>query len=625
MYIRKSKERKAGKIYESYRLVESVRIDGKPRQRTILNLGVNFQVPDERHKEFCGLIEEKLFLREADPNNLEINNVLLPATESDLEQVANNAVKKIVAKESSTRLTEMGDNKKTREDEMKWVRVDLDSVENGDIRSFGGEVVCLEMIKRLGIDTKLRDNGFTSAQRALAIGSITARLLNPGSDRSSFIWLRETSSLGELIDFDYNDTSLSRFYEVADQLYAKQEKLEESLYQTEAKVFTLDESIFLYDLTNTFFEGSGKYNDKARFGRSKEKRSDAPLVTLGLALDGQGFPRKSEVLPGNVSEPSTLKTMLDRLMGPRPEMRERMVVMDAGIATEDNLTWLKSKGLTFVVVARNKVAIPDEGEFVEVVKGNKDVRAKLVRNEEMSEWDLYIDSVAKARKEEGIKSKSRQRFEEDMEQVRAGLSKSRGTKTLLKVHTRIGRIKERHSRVSGLYKITVVEDENKKNAVDVKWDLQPEKEKKKLNGIYRLRSNAESIRVERFWKIYTNLTQVESSFRSMKSELGFRPVYHQKERRVDAHLFITMLAYHVSHSIRYCFGQHGITDSWETIRNKLSTHVRVTTTMRGEDDQAIHIRKNSRANSDQKKLYRALDICKLPGKINKAIFKKGKK
>lgn len=614
MYIRKSKERKSGKMYESFRLVESVRIDNKPRQRTVLNLGADFSIPTERHKELCGLIEERLFL-------LTDHTSLIPREANDLDSVADSIVKKIVAKESEVVKPVVI----SRLAEKEWTPVDLDSLETSDVRSFGGEAICLDTINRLGIPAKLDELGFNRKQRSLAIGSIIARLLKPGSDLASFRWLQNTSSLGELIEFDFNDTSLSRFYETADQLHSKKDILEAWLYQAESKLFTLDESIVLYDLTNTFFEGSGKYNEKATFGRSKEKRSDAPLVTMGLVLDGQGFPRKSAVLPGNVSEPSTLEEMMRHLIGTHVETRKRTVVMDAGIATEENLNWLRSKGFVYVVVARNKIDMPEEGEFVPVSKGKKDVRAKLVRNEATSEWDMYVDSEAKAKKEEGIKSQSRQRFEEDIEQVRAGLNKKRGTKVLSKVHTRIGRIKERYRRVSGLYDITVIPDETNKNAVDIKWELQTEKEKKKLNGIYRLRTNEESITVETVWNIYVNLTQVESSFKSMKSELGIRPIFHQKGCRVDAHLFITLLAYHVSHSIRYRLQKHGIKHSWESIRGILSNHVRVTTTINGENDQAIHIRKNSRSDAEQKKVYTALEIWKLPGKIIKTIFKKRKK
>lgn len=393
----------------------------------------------------------------------------------------------------------------------------------------------------------------------------------------------------------------------------------------ETDIFSLDESIVLYDLTNTFFEGSAKYNAKAKFGRSKEKRSDAPLVTMGLALDGQGFPRKSAILEGNVSEPSTLKDILHHLIGTSAEIKKRTVVMDAGIATEDNLKWLRANGFVYVVVARDKLDMPEAGDFVPVTADKMDVTAKLVRNEERSEWDMYVNSVAKAHKEEGIKFKARQRLEEDMEQVRAGLIKKRGTKKLSKVYTRIGRVRERHKRVAGLYEIKVIPDGENKNAASVSWELKVEKEKKKLNGIYRLRTNEETISVEKFWKIYVNLTQVESSFKSMKSELGIRPIHHQTEKRVDGHLFITLLAYHVSHSIRYQLRKKGITDSWETTQDTLSNPVRVSTTLKGIDKDTIHIRKNSRSSLSQKRIYNALEIWRLPGKSIKAIFKKKKK
>lgn len=617
MYIRKSKETKSGKVYQSHRLVESVRINNKPLQRTILNLGANFSVSEDRHKELCGLIQEKLFLENEAP--------LIPHKPSDLDMIAGSIVKKIVAKQSG-KITSTASAKAVESGaKADFATVDLNSLENDDIRSFGGEAICLETINRLGIPQKLIQLGFTKQQKNLAIGSIVSRLLAPGSDRASFRWLREKSSLGELLDFDFYDTSLSRFYEVADIILDKKNVLEKWLYERETDLFSLNESIVLYDLTNTFLEGSGKFNSKAKFGRSKEKRTDALLVTMGLVLDGQGFPRKSTILPGNVSEPSTLKNILEELIDNKGEIKKRTVVMDAGIATEDNLDWLRKNGFVYVVVARNKIEMPEGGEFIPVSIGREDVKAKLIRNEESSEWDMYVDSAAKAQKESSMKSKICQRFETDMKQILASLSKKRGTKELSKVHTRIGRVKERYKRISGIYDIKVIPDSDEKIATKITWDIIPDKEEKKLNGIYRLRTNEEDISVEKFWKIYINLTQVESSFRCMKSELGIRPVHHQKGTRVDAHLFITLLAYHISHSIRYQLRKKGITSGWKTIRETLSSHVRVSTTLKDEDSGTIHIRKNSRCNSNQKQIYNALGIFKLPGKIIKAFFSRKKK
>jgi hypothetical protein len=208
MFIRKSKEKKSGKIYQSFRLVESVRINGKPRQRVILNLGADFSVPKERYKELCGIIYEKLYL-----NN---DTALILREESNLESIADSIVNKIIIKESEMPKGSANDKATKTHIEADFLTVDLNSLENNNVRSFGGEAICLETINRLGISRKLGELGFNRKQRALAIGSIVARLLAPGSDRASFQWLQENSSIGELIDFDFNDTSLSRYYESAD-------------------------------------------------------------------------------------------------------------------------------------------------------------------------------------------------------------------------------------------------------------------------------------------------------------------------------------------------------------------------------------------------------------------------
>lgn len=204
MFIRTVNGKKSGESYTSYRLVESVRVNNKPRQRLILNLGANFDLPKEKHKELCAIIKEKLFLGDDAP--------LIPREPNELDMIADSVIKKIVAKRSEAR----GNDKtlsdlSTTPDQADFATVDLNSLENDDVRSLGGEAICLETMNRLGIPQKLGELGFNRKQKALAIGSVIARSLAPGSDRASFHWLRTKSSLGELIEFDYNDTSLSRF------------------------------------------------------------------------------------------------------------------------------------------------------------------------------------------------------------------------------------------------------------------------------------------------------------------------------------------------------------------------------------------------------------------------------
>lgn len=612
MFIRKITQKKNGENYYSYRLVESIRTEKGPRQRVLLSLGADFNVPQADWKILCGILTEKLSKQPS----------VVQRIDTEFEAIADGIVKNILHKHAKTSLTEEKGATASNEPP-DYTMIDLNSLYHNDVRTVGGESLCLEMIHRLGLMDKLTELGFNGNQRSLAIGTIISRLLAPGSERSSFFWLEQQSSTGELIDFDYNSTSLGRFYEVADRLYSRKDELEEWLYQREQTLFSLPESIILYDLTNTFFEGTGKLNNKAKYGRSKEKRSDAPLVTLGLVLDGDGFVKKSKVLPGNISEPGTLSDILEKLIPTQGTIHEQTVILDAGIATKTNLEWLNDHHFKYVVVSRNKSTIPEKEDFVPLANTGKDtITAKLKKNEETSEWELYINSPSRTQKEGAMKTKFMQRMEEDLAKARTGLSKKNGTKQIDKVHQRIGRIKEKYRRVGGLYDIEVLTDENGKKATDIKWQVVPQKESKKLTGIYCLRTNIEKTTAKKLWDLYITLNRVEDAFRSMKSTLGMRPVYHQKEHRVDAHLFITILAYHIMHSILHVLKQARVDWNWESIRKILSNHVRLTSVMKEQNGNQIHIRKNSAPNPWQKKIYAAMDMSYVSAKTEKTVFDK---
>ena len=613
MFIRKVIQKKKNECYLTYRLVESVRTDKGPRQRVVLNLGKAFSVPQDKWNALCGMITEKLIQQTS----------AIPTTEPELEDIADGIVKNILHKHAQEPVKEVSLDLPDGNEPPDFAMIDLNSLYHNDVRTVGGELLCFEMMHRLGLPEKFTKLGFNGTQRSLAVGTILARLLEPGSERSSFHWLQQQSATGELIDFDFRTPSLNRFYDIADLLYSKKKELEEWLYQQEQRLFSLPESVILYDLTNTFFEGSGKFNDKAKFGRSKEKRSDAPLVTLGLVLDGDGFAKKSHVLPGNISEPGTLSEMLEALVPSQKTVHEQTVILDAGIATKDNLKWLNDNHFKYVVISREKTTPPQEDEFEPLLTSGKDaIKAKLVKNDETSEWELYINSPARIQKERAIKSKFMQRMEEDLAKVKAGLAKKNGTKKIDKVHQRIGRIREKYKRVAELYKIEVIPDEADKNAVAISWQMIPKKESKKLTGIYCLRTNIENTTAKQLWDLYTTLNKVEDAFRSMKSTLGLRPVYHQKERRVDAHLFITILAYHIMHCIEVVLKQSEITWSWDTIRKTLCTHVRLTSVLKEENGRSIHIRKSSTPNVHQRKVYDGINLSRNFIKTEKTVFDK---
>jgi transposase len=610
MFIRKvpHKNKKNRREYFTYKLVESVRTERGPRQRDVLNLGVRFDLPRKQWKELANCIEGTLTGQRP-----------LFDYPKKISTLARKYAREITRQQAQA----IGEAEDVPSD---YQVVDVNSVDNEDIRSVGAEHVVYETMKQLGLDRKLRSFGLTRMQLALTMGVIAGRMIAPGSERATHQWLLNRSGLDELMGVDLSNVSLDSVYKASDILLKNQDALEEHLRRTEGQLFALDEKIILYDLTNTFIEGTGKYNPKARYGgKSKEKRSDCPLVTLGLVLDVQGFPKKSRIYEGNVSEPKTLEAMIDGLSiedSGEGSLFKPTIILDAGIATEDNIEWLKGEEYRYIVVSRKKkTAIPPDVSMVAVKQDDRDqtvlVEAGLSKNKDADELKLYCHSVEKEKKEEGIKNKFQERFEFELMKARNALDLKNGTKRYDKVLERIGRLKERYRSVARGYKIAVEKDRETDKAKDIKWSR---KETEKTSGVYCLRTNREDLDVQQIWDIYTMLTDIEDAFRCMKSELGLRPIHHQKEVRCDGHIFITVIAYHLMHTIRHKLRHRSVRFCWTTIRRQLSTQVRTTTTMKREDNKVIRIRKSSKAEPVHEVIYDALNLSHRPGRIEKTIL-----
>ncbi|MFO8164132.1 MAG: IS1634 family transposase, partial [Desulfatiglandales bacterium] len=474
---------------------------------------------------------------------------------------------------------------------------------------------------QLGIDRKLKELGLSRHHLAASLGVIAARMIVPGSERSTHYWLQNVSAFDELMGVDFSNLSLDRVYKVSDWLLKHKDVLEEHLRRSEGQLFALEEKIILYDLTNTFFEGTGTYNSKARYGRSKEKRSDCPLVTLGLVLDMHGFAKKSQIFEGNASEPKTLETMIGGLSGGFSRIRPT-IVLDAGIASEVNIQWLKDRHYPYIVVSRKKrKEIPPDVAMIAVKEDDTTntvlVQAGLVKSKETDEVELYCHSTDKEKKEESITTTFQQRFEAELTKAGNALHLKNGTKRYEKVVERIGRLKERFKVVSHHYTISVEKDTETGKAKTITWSR---RKTEKTPGIYCLRTDRKDLNEQQIWDMYTMLTDIEDAFRCMKSELGLRPIYHQKGSRCDGHIFITLLAYHVLHTIRFQLRHKGVRLSWTTIRRHLSTQVRITTTMKRQDGKVIRIRKSSKAESSHHVIYDALNVAYQPGRTVKTIL-----
>ena len=592
MFIRRTQTRSlhSGHTYFTHRLVRSHRLSGKVRQQTLLNLGRHFSIPREDWSLLCRRLDQIL------TGQLP----LLPVASTPLEEEAHRMAQRLLEGEAD--VTGVGGEASSE---------DLQTVEVGSValtrpRSVGVEQVGCWALEQLGLGDLLTELGLNGPMRAAAMGAMVGRLARPGSERATWGWLRRRSGLGELLEVDFESLSLMQMYRASDALMKHREAIERHLFTRAMGLFDLEPTVTLFDLTNTFFEGAARGHPKAERGHSKDKRSDCRLLTLGLVLDGAGFVRRSEVFAGRVDEPRTLEGMLEALEAPRGAL----VVMDRGVATEDRIQWLREEGYRYLVASRQGRRQFNAEAALTVETASK---APLQLHKEVSddgqEVRLYCRSQQRAEKEKGILERFSRRFEQGLTRLSEGLSRPRTHKGIEKVRERIGRLKEQSRGVGQHYTIEVLTDESGRKATALRWKHRPRQGSMATHpGVYCLRSNQTDWDEESLWRTYTTLTDVEAVFRSLKSELGLRPIYHHKPVRSEGHLFLTVIAYQLVQIIRKRLKQRSDASSWTTLQRILEGQQRVTVTFRRQDGRALHVRKATRAEPDQKAIYDALGV-----------------
>ncbi len=603
MFIRRTQTRSisSGQTYFTHRLVRSHRVSGKVRQQTLLNLGSHFPIPREDWPLLCRRLEDIL------SGQLP----LLEEVSTPLEVEAQRMAERLLQGEADV----MGTGGEAPSEDLQTVEVG--SVELMRPRSVGVEQVGCWALEQLGVGELLEELGLNGPMRAAAMGAIVGRLARPGSERATWGWLRRRSGLGELLEVDFETLPLMQMYRASDALMKHREAIERHLFTRAMGLFDLEPRVTLFDLTNTFFEGKAARQPKAQRGHSKEKRSDCRLLTLGLVLDGAGFVRRSEVFAGRVDEHRTLAGMLEALEAPRGAL----VVMDRGVATEDRIGWLQQEGYRYLVVSRQgRRQFEAEAAVTVETASKKTLQLHKQVSDDGKEVRLYCRSQERAEKEKGILERFSRRFEQGLTRISEGLSRPRTPKGVGKVRERIGRLKEQSRGAAQHYVIEVLTDESGQKATELTWKRQPRPGSMATHpGVYCLRSNQTDWDEESLWRTYTLLTDVEAVFRSLKSELGLRPIYHHKPVRSEGHLFLTVIAYQLVQVIRKRLKQRGNDSSWTTLRGILEGQQRVTVTFRRGDGRTLHVRKATRAEPDQKAIYDALGIDPAPGGVRKMI------
>ena len=605
MFVRRTQTRAAtnGAHYFTYRLVQSERTGTRVRQRTLLNLGRHFPIPQADWPTLCSRLDQIL-----SPQHALLATATAPAVEREAQRIAAQLLARQVALQPAAAAPPRSAS-------------DLHTVDE-----FTGTAAATQRGGRTGrsvgdgagrVDPLAAPAG---VHRSAARGCRWLHHRTHGSarlERATYRWLGHRSGLGELLEVDFETLSMMQLYRASDALVGHQKRIEEHLFNQVTELFGLETTVTLYDLTNTYFEGEAAGQPLATHGHSKEKRSDCPLLTLALVLDGSGFVRRCEVMAGSIVEGKVLKEVLERLEVPTGAL----IVMDCGAASEENLKWLREQGYRYLAVSLERTRqFEPEAALSLTTAGGQQIQVQKVVGEDGAEVRLYCYSQARKEKEQAMLKKACARFEKHLKELHEGLSRPRTHKKLEQIWARIGRLKAHSSGAGQHYHIEVTADESGQQATAVSWELRPVEGSKLTHpGVYCLRSNQTDWDAETMWRSYIMLTDLEAVFRSLKSELGLRPIFHQKQRRSNGHLFITVLAYQLVQVIRRRLREHGEHSSWHTLRSIFAGQQRVTATFRRADGRTLHVRKATQAEPEQRALYDALGADPAPGGVKKMV------
>lgn len=569
-------------------LVEAYRTsEGLPRQRVIASLG-DADIPDDEKRAIAQAVERRL--RGHDD-----------WFEVELSQDATAWVARIVELAGRSR----GGTLPVESATVDGVLVD--QIQTHGVVQLGPQLVAIKAWEKLGLTAMLEALGMNASEVATAQLMVSNRLIEPLSEWALIDWSQRTA-LPELLGIRLTRTAKDRLYRTSDSLFANHKAIETQLRNNQRDLFSLERSVILYDVTNTHFEGVCRNNPKAKHGKNKQKRNDCRQVAVGMAFDEHGLPLAHEVFEGNIADTKTLDILLDRLEVKDGGLKP-VVVLDAGFASKANIESLKRRGYSYLINitrgSRTKYSDQFAEENFHAIAGRKQehlVEVKRIVDPEDPESQLVLCRSAQRRlKEEAMISKAEKRFLDDAQLLRERIEKGR-LKTSATIERKIGALEKKHPRVNRFYTV-----KHRADGLEVTRSTEKMEQALALCGDYVLKTD-KTIDADQLWKLYMTLLKAEAGFRMLKSSLGLRPNHHQLEIRVEGHIFISVLAYHLLTWINQRLDSSGDSRSWETIRRLMGTHCLVSTTLPLSDGRILQIRKPSVPDPEQALVFQRLGI-----------------
>ena len=636
-------------------LVENKYTNGNRKQELVVSLGTYMQIDKSIRKTLARTVKQKLLGQK-------------PLwVDDDIKAIADNIIKKIQtdgkwdSARNQVNKNKIGDN--------ETAEVFINQVEHSHDRGLGPVLIGHSFWKKLSIGDILLECGFSKAAIKTAEISILNRLIAGDTENAIPSWIK-VSAISDIIDKASESFSRDRFYRVSDKLLENQESIERLLYRNEQNIFGLRNTVYLYDLTNSYFEGLCQKNPKAEYNKNqKEKRTDCPQIVVALVLDEEGFVRRHFSFNGKMSDSKSLEEIIKALRNDFKNSQIPTIIMDRGVACDENITMLEKEGLKYIVASRNG----EEKEFIDdfndqdtfrTLKNDKTNEVKIKIKKQGDINYLLCKSSGRKNKETAMRNRFEQKLVDDLGSLQRLIEtgKRNAPET---VNQAIGRIRERHSKVAHYYEIQYIpfkfeyrleeldslprrllkylkirkekadnfdinylklgkeiKSLNNKysnafekikieiSAPQLLWSTIEEKMQKSvsLDGNYLLKTNRNDLSDEQIWHTYVMLTKVEKAFRNLKTDLALRPNPHHLSDRVDGHVFISILAYHLLHAIEYCLRQKGEHLSWATVKRIVSSHIYSTTILPTKGGQVIHLRKPGLPESVHEFIYKKLNV-----------------
>jgi transposase len=577
MFLRKLRVHKDGKEHGYWSLVETVRTADGPRQRTLCYLG---ELNGSAHARWQKTVE--VFNEHGESTPLKLFPSETPAP--DDPNIARVLVKK--------------------------VRVER-------TRRFGDCYLSLELWKRLGLDEFFAqhldgDAADVPWPRVAAVLAIN-RLCAPGSERAVEQRWYPFTALDDLLHIGKGKINDTRLYRCLDRLLPRKSKIEQHLKQRYGELFQAEFDVLLYDLTSTYVEGAAEDNPLLRRGYSRDHRPDCEQLVLALIVNPDGFPFSYEVFDGNRADVTTVEAIL-RTVERKHGKARRVWIFDRGVVSEENLVAIRKRGGEYLVGTTRSKLKQFEQELLkdDFEKIRPDVEVKQIQIPGGEETYILCRTVGRKEKEKAIRS----RFVTKIKKALTGLEKriAEGKlKDRFKRERNLGRIQASHPQVADLYEIAI--RDNKEGARLV-WRQKPEQQQwlEAREGAYLLRTNLTGNGAADLWKKYMQLTEMEAAFRTLKSELAIRPLFHQLEKRVKAHVLVAFLGYALLVTLKHLLKRVGSEYSPAKVLQRLSELYSVDIVLPTIEGREIWLRRITKLDDEQQRILYQLQL-QLPERL----------